>query len=236
MSSIVRRESAPERVTGSPWRAIAGPLADVLARGILVVLLVAALFTAADWAGRAVVTPGGWQAGDNALFRLLNGVVPVLTDGGRFIPNPAVRIDRWIGDDGQIVYGDFKTGEEFEAARALTARCATDLSRLDAAVETLATKLVHTMPDCLTKTIESVRKKKLEHWQRNAETNRAWLALNMMTEARAGFRAFNEGPRDRREVDFIELRRRLAQGATWDDELFDAIHPSASADIAGRSR
>jgi hypothetical protein len=26
-------------------------------------------------------------------------------------------------------------------------------------------------------------------------------------------------------VDFIELRRRLAQGAMWDDELFNAIHP-----------
>jgi 6-oxo-cyclohex-1-ene-carbonyl-CoA hydrolase len=81
------------------------------------------------------------------------------------------------------------------------------------------------MPDCLTKTIESVRKKKLEHWQRNAETNRAWLALNMVTEAKAGFRAFNTGPKDHREVDFIELRRRIARGAQWDDELFDAIHP-----------
>jgi len=47
----------------------------------------------------------------------------------------------------------------------------------------------------------------------------------MMTEARAGFRAFNEGPPGRREVDFIELRRRLARGETWDDELFQAIHP-----------
>ena len=85
------------------------------------------------------------------------------------------------------------------------------------------------MPDCLTKTVESVRKKKLEHWQRNAETNRAWLALNMMTEARAGFRAFNEGPPGHREVDFVELRRRLAAGATWDVELFDAIHPAEVA-------
>ena len=47
-----------------------------------------------------------------------------------------------------------------------------------------------TFPDCTLKTIESARKKKLEHWDRNRETNRAWLSLNMMTEARAGFRAF----------------------------------------------
>jgi 6-oxo-cyclohex-1-ene-carbonyl-CoA hydrolase len=177
-----------------------------------------------------------WSAYKAQRLGLLNGIVTVLKDGGRSLPNPAVCTDRWLGDAGEIVYGEFKTGEELDAARALIGRCETDLSRLDAAVDALATKLLYTMPDCLTKTIESVRKKKLEHWQRNAETNRAWLALNMMTEARAGFRAFNEGPRDRREVDFIELRRRLAQGATWDDELFAAIHPVASAEVGGRSR
>ena len=64
------------------------------------------------------------------------------------------------------------------------------------------------MPDCLSKTLESVRKHKLTFWDRNRETNRAWLALNMTTEAKAGFRDFNEGPRGRREVDFVELRRR----------------------------
>ena len=73
------------------------------------------------------------------------------------------------------------------------------------------------------------RKKKLEHWQRNCETNRSWLALNMMTEARAGFRAFNEGPAGHREVDFVELRQRLARGDRWDDRLTDAIQPHAHA-------
>jgi 6-oxo-cyclohex-1-ene-carbonyl-CoA hydrolase len=166
-----------------------------------------------------------WSAYKAHRLGLLNGVLPALKCGGRFIPNPAVRTDRWIDNTGAIVYGDFKTGEELQSAKAVSDGCEVDLSRLDSAVETLATKLLHTMPDCLIKTIESVRKKKLEHWQRNSETNRAWLALNMMTEARAGFRAFNEGPPGHREVDFIELRRRLARGETWDDELFEAIHP-----------
>ena len=167
-----------------------------------------------------------WSAYKAQRLGLLNGVVPVLRRDGRFIPNPVVRTDTWIDDAGAIVYGDFKTGDELASARASAERCSVDLSGLDAAVDALATKLLYTMPDCLTKTIESVRKKKLEHWQRNAETNRAWLALNMMTEARAGFRAFNEGPPGHREVDFIELRRRLAAGSTWDDELLDAIHPA----------
>lgn len=175
-----------------------------------------------------------WSAYKAQRLGLLNGVTPALKSEGRFIPNPAVRTDRWIDETGTIVYGEFKAGDELKAAKALTERCEVDLSGLDAAVDALATKLLHTMPDCLIKTIESVRKKKLEHWQRNAETNRAWLALNMMTEARAGFRAFNEGPPGHREVDFIELRRRLAAGGTWDDELFDAIHP-VHAEVAGKA-
>ena len=91
----------------------------------------------------------------------------------------------------------------------------------------MAYKLSLTMPDCLAKTLESVRKKKLEHWQRNGESNRSWLALNMMTEARAGFRAFNEGPRHQREVDFLELRRALAEAHPWDDALLARIMPKA---------
>ena len=88
--------------------------------------------------------------------------------------------------------------------------------------------------DGLIKTIESLRKHKLEHWDRNRETNRAWLALNMMTEARAGFRAFHYGSKEQREVDFILLRRRLAEGVPWSDELIQEIAPwtAQAADAA----
>jgi 6-oxo-cyclohex-1-ene-carbonyl-CoA hydrolase len=165
-----------------------------------------------------------WSAYKAVRLGLVNGVVAVLRRAGAFIRNPTVITDRWI-EDGAIVYGDSLTGADLESARAVMKACEVDLSPLDAAVDALATKLLYTMPDCLTKTIESLRKKKLEHWHRNSETNRAWLALNMMTEGRAGFRAFNEGPPGRREVDFIELRRRLARGDTWDDDMIREIHP-----------
>ena len=50
----------------------------------------------------------------------------------------------------------------------------------------------------------------------------------MMTEARAGFRAFNEGTRETgREVDFIALRRALAANTPWSDELTNRIQPGA---------
>jgi 6-oxo-cyclohex-1-ene-carbonyl-CoA hydrolase len=167
-----------------------------------------------------------WSAYKALRLGLVNEVVPVLvTPEGRRIPNPLVITDRWVDEMGRIVYGEFVTGEARAAAEQRLRSCRVDLTPLDEAVESLATKLLYLMPECLTKTLESLRKKKLEHWYRNADSNRAWLALNMMTEGRAGFRAFNEGTHDRREVDFVELRRRLAQGATWDEELIREIHP-----------
>ena len=108
-----------------------------------------------------------------------------------------------------------------EAGKALLARGEVDLSLLDAEVDRLVLSLANTMPGCLSKTVASVRKHKLEHWDRNRESNREWLGLNMMTEGRLGFRAFNEGPKDRREVDFLLLRRRLAQGERWGETLVD---------------
>ena len=75
------------------------------------------------------------------------------------------------------------------------------------------------------KTIASVRKHKLEHWDRNRETNRAWLGLNMMTEGRAGFRAFHEGEGKDREVDFVKLRQALAAGEPWGERLLESVLP-----------
>ena len=89
-----------------------------------------------------------------------------------------------------------------------------------------------TFPECLTKTFEELRKPKIETWNRNKENSRAWLALNMMAEARAGFRAFNEGPRDNREIDFVALRQALARGAPWTPELVESLIPRA-ADTGG---
>jgi 6-oxo-cyclohex-1-ene-carbonyl-CoA hydrolase len=45
----------------------------------------------------------------------------------------------------------------------------------------------------------------------------------MMTEARAGFRAFNEGTKDNREVDFIKLRRLLAKATPWTEIKIEDI-------------
>jgi len=155
----------------------------------------------------------------------LTQIVPVTRVKGTFIANPLVVTDRILDDFGRIAFGEFKAGDAKRKGQELLASAQVDLSLLDESVELVCTKLLHTMPDCLTKTIESLRKHKLEHWDRNRETNRAWLSLNMMTEANAGFRAFLYGDKKNREVDFVLLRRRLAEGARWSEELVEEIAP-----------
>jgi 6-oxo-cyclohex-1-ene-carbonyl-CoA hydrolase len=180
------------------------------------------LFTGIEAAMESCTLCEHWSAYKAHRLGLLTAAVPALKVDGRFVANPFVVTDRWL-DEGRIVYGEMKTGAARDDAKALVAKGEVDLSRLDAEVAALVFKLANTFPGCLSKTIESVRKHKLEHWDRNKESNRAWLGLNMMTEARAGFRAFNEGSKTCREADMLLLRRRLAEGAIWGDALTEEI-------------
>jgi 6-oxo-cyclohex-1-ene-carbonyl-CoA hydrolase len=166
-----------------------------------------------------------WSAHEALRYGLLTEITPALKVNGEFIPNPLVHTDKWVNAKGEIVYGKMKSGDELLQAKELMKTAVTDLTMLDKAVEKICTKLMNTMPNCLSKTLNSLRKKKLEHWDLNKESNRDWLALNMMTEGKAGFRAFNEGPKDNREVDFIKLRQRLAEGHEWNDELIREVSP-----------
>ncbi len=155
----------------------------------------------------------------------LTRIVPALKLDGKWLANPLVVTDRVLDEYGRVVLGDWKAGEARDEGKSLRAKSTVDLSLLDDAVEEMCAKLLYTMPDCLIKTIESLRKHKLRHWDNNHESNRAWLSLNMMTEANAGFRAFHYGTKDQREVDFVRLRQRLAEGARWGEELVHEIAP-----------
>ncbi|MDT8319580.1 MAG: 6-oxocyclohex-1-ene-1-carbonyl-CoA hydratase [Xanthomonadales bacterium] len=161
---------------------------------------------------------------------IVSDLVPALKIDGRFVPNPMVVTDRYLDDFGRIVHGEFKTGEERAAARNRLKEGEIDLSRLDDMVESFCAKLIGTFPGCMTKSLEELRKPKLEAWNRNRENSRAWLALNMMTEANAGFRAFNEGNREvGREIDFIALRQALAAGTPWSAELIESLMPGVNS-------
>lgn len=165
-----------------------------------------------------------WSAHEAYRYGLLTEVVPSVKVNGEFVSNPLVYTDQWV-NKGEIIFGKMKRGDELAKGKELLKSGEVDLSLLDVAVEKLCTKLMYTMPNCLSKTINSMRKKKLEHWDLNKESNRDWLALNMMTEGKAGFRAFNDGPKDNREADFVKLRQMLAEGHEWNDDLIKAISP-----------
>jgi 6-oxo-cyclohex-1-ene-carbonyl-CoA hydrolase len=175
-----------------------------------------------------------WSAHRAYREGMITDVVPALKVDGRFVANPLVWTDRLVDEHGRIVHGEAKTGEALAEGKALLKRGSVDLSLLDERVEALCTKLLHTFPDCTTKTVEELRKPKLAAWNANKEDSRAWLALNMMTEARTGFRAFNEGSKDDREADFVALRQALARGTPWSAELSDSLLPAARAPKGGR--
>lgn len=157
---------------------------------------------------------------------MISDIAPAMKVDGKFVANPLVVTDRMTDDMGRIIFGESKTGDALKAGKDAMAKAEVDLSQLDARVDALAATLLETFPECTLKTIEELRKPKLDAWNRNKEGSRAWMALNMMTEARAGFRAFNRGTKETgREVDFVALRQALAQGAPWTPELTESLMP-----------
>ncbi len=157
---------------------------------------------------------------------IIADVVPSLKINGAFVANPTVVTDRMLDEYGRIVHGEFKSGAAFKEGAALLKEGTVDLSMLDEKVEALCSKLLDTFPECMTKSLEELRKPKLDAWNKNKENSRAWLALNMMNEARTGFRAFNEGTKETgREIDFVKLRQGLAKGVPWTEELIESLMP-----------
>ncbi|MDP7242514.1 MAG: 6-oxocyclohex-1-ene-1-carbonyl-CoA hydratase, partial [Rhodospirillales bacterium] len=155
-------------------------------------------------------------------------VVPALKMEGAFVANPLVVTDRMLDDYGRMVFGESKSGEALAEGKGMLKKGEVDLALLDTKVEELCGNLMLTFPECTTKSLEELRKPKVEAWNRNHEDARAWLALNMMAEARAGFRAFNEGTRETgREIDFVALRQALAKGTPWSPELTESLMPKA---------
>lgn len=170
-----------------------------------------------------------WSAHKAYRLGVALDIVPALKVDGKFVPNPLVETQRYLDEFGKIVHGEPLTGEALKKGKETMARGVVDLSQLDIKVDALCTKLMTTFPECLTKSFEELRKPKIEAWNRNKEDSRAWLALNMMAEARTGFRAFNEGPREDREIDFVALRQRLAHGEGWTEAMIEELIPKAKS-------
>lgn len=157
------------------------------------------------------------------LWGLIIKAVPVLKLDGKFICNPQVVTDKFV-ENGQIVYGDFVTGEAAKEAKEKMKAATVDFSLLDAEVNNFIWKFTNLFPHCLQMSIDTVRAKKKFFWDQGKVTYRHWLTANMMSEAYLGFNAFNTKKLTGKDViDFIEYRRQLAQAKPFTQELVDAV-------------
>ncbi len=164
-----------------------------------------------------------WSSYKMKRIGYLTRVVPVIKDGDKWVKNPQVITDKYV-EDGEIVYGEFKTGEAFKEARAYVKGVQTDFTLLDDSINEILWRFTNLFPGCLIKTIDSIRAKKKFFWDYSKNYNRHWLAANMSGEAFLGFHAFNTKKITGQDViDFVKYRQLIAEGAYQDDVLFEAV-------------
>ncbi len=164
-----------------------------------------------------------WSAYKMKQLGLISKCVPVIKDNGKWVRNPAIIIDKWI-EDGEIVYGEFKTGDAAKKAREYVKNAKTDFELLDTEVNKILWTYTNLFPGCLIKSVEGIRLKKKFFWDQAKVINRHWLAANMNTEAYLGFNAFNTKKITGKDtIDFIEYRRRMARGDAFDLEFMAAV-------------
>jgi 6-oxo-cyclohex-1-ene-carbonyl-CoA hydrolase len=164
-----------------------------------------------------------WSAYKMKRLGYITKAVPVIKDGDKWLRNPQVITDKYV-EDGEIVYGEFKSGDAFKEARAIVKNAEIDLTPLDNAVNEVIWRFTNLFPGCLIKTIDSIRAKKKFFWDYSKNYNRHWLAANMSGEAFLGFHAFNTKKITGKDtIDFIKYRQLIADGAYQDDEMFEAV-------------
>ena len=87
-------------------------------------------------------------------------------------------------------------------------------------------ELGNTFPGGLMKSVDSIRMKKRFFWDLAKNDERAYLSLNMQGDAFMGFNAFSTKSISGKDtIDFIKLRRMLAEGHPYNDELYEAVMP-----------
>ncbi len=168
-----------------------------------------------------------WSAAKMERLGLISKAIPIKkNEKGEWVRDPRVITDRYVDENGNIVYGEYKTGEEFEKGKELLKTLQTDWTLLDNYVNNMVWRLTQTTYLCLMNTIESVRLKKRFFWDISKSSQIYWLAANMNTEAYIGFNAFNTAKiTGSREIDFIKYRQLLAKVEPF-DKIADEVMPN----------
>jgi 6-oxo-cyclohex-1-ene-carbonyl-CoA hydrolase len=159
---------------------------------------------------------------------LISKAFPVLKDDkGNWVRNPQIITDTFV-KNGEIVYGEYKTGQEFKEARAWVQEKQknndVDFSLLDGEVDRIVWIFANLFPGCLMKSIDGIRQKKKFFWDTMKNDHRYWLATNMMGEAFLGFGAFNTKKITGTDtIDFIKNRQLIAEGALNSEEYMEQV-------------
>jgi 6-oxo-cyclohex-1-ene-carbonyl-CoA hydrolase len=167
-----------------------------------------------------------WSAYKMERLGLITKAFPIKKDGnGKWVRDPRVVTDKYV-DNGEIVYGEMKTGEEAKKAGESLKTLKTDWTLLDGFVNNMAWTFANTFPLCLMKTIETIRIKK-KFWWDNTKTHAIyWLAANMNMDAWLGFNAFNtQKVTGTSVIDFLEFRRQVAKVHLYDEDLAERVLP-----------
>lgn len=167
-----------------------------------------------------------WSAYKMERLGLITKALPIKKNAkGEWIRDPRVITDKYV-EDGEVVYGEFKKGEEFKKAQDDLKNLKTDWSRLDGYLERMIWTLNQTTVLCLMNTIENMRIKKRFFWDLLKNTQLYWLAANMNGEAFMGFNAFDtQKITGKRDIDFMKYRQLLAEARTMDDNFFEEVLP-----------
>jgi 6-oxo-cyclohex-1-ene-carbonyl-CoA hydrolase len=166
-----------------------------------------------------------WSAYKMKAKNLISKVVPVLKVDGKWVRNPQVITDRYV-DDGEIVYGEYKTGDEAKEARGFVKEHQpnADFELLDKEVHKLIWTFTNLFPGCLIESIDSIRQKKKFFWDTMKNAHRHWLAANMGGEAFLGFGAFNTKKITGQDtIDFVKFRQNIAESKSWDMDMFAEV-------------
>jgi len=167
-----------------------------------------------------------WSAYKMERLGLITKAIPIKKDkDGNWVRDPRVITDKYV-DNGEIVYGEMKTGEEAKKASDYLKTLKTDWTLLDNYINNMVWTLANLFPLCAMKTIETIRIKK-KFWWDNTKTHAIyWLAANMNGEAWLGFNAFNtQKLTGTTLIDFLEYRRQIAKGHLFDEELAELVLP-----------
>ncbi|SRR6056297_1416751 len=167
-----------------------------------------------------------WSSAKMERIGAITKAVPIKkNDKGEWVRDPRVITDKYADENGDIVYGEYKTGDAFKQAKEEIKSLQTDWSKLEGFIDNMIWTISNTTVLCLMNTIEDVRARKKYFWDNLKSTQIYWLAANMNTEAYIGFNAFNTSKMTgSRDIDFMSYRRLLADGKHY-EEVAEAVVP-----------